>query len=311
MEFTQTIKQENSPFIQLLLLGVYALIGLLVAMAIGFGVAFFLYGPALIKDTSWLSGNDPKLFGAVKILLTAQQIGLFLTPAFLLALTEGKKPQNFYGLKKPMLTPLILVLLIMVFSMPIMSWVNETNQKMVLPEFLKGIENWMRAMEDEGAKTTAAILKMKSISDFLITLFVVAVVPAICEEFVFRGALQRIFLRWIRNPHVAIWISAIIFSAIHFQFYGFFPRLFLGAAFGYIYFWTRSLWYTIFAHFLNNGFTVGIAWYFQRNNMPLDGDQDIPVQWYGYIISALFTLALFKSLKDKTTKKELLSKISK
>ncbi|MEJ5993898.1 CPBP family intramembrane glutamic endopeptidase [Pedobacter sp. Du54] len=302
MQSTQTRKQENGPYVQLLLLGAFAIGGLLVAMLIGFGVAFVFYGPVLIKDTSWLSGNNPQFVGALKILLTAQQIGLFLIPALLLGITEGKKPQNFYGLKKPSLNILFIVFLIMACSTPLMGWINDTNQKMVLPEFLKGVEEWMRRMEDEGAKTTATLLKMKSIGDFLTTLIIVAIVPAICEEFLFRGALQRTFLRWIKNPHVAIWISAIIFSTIHFQFYGFFPRLFLGAAFGYIYFWTGSLWYTIFAHFLNNGFAVTISWYFQQKHTPLKGDEEIPVQWYGYIISAILTLALFKLLKDKTTK---------
>lgn len=304
MQFTQTVKEESNPFTQFLLLGIYAIVGLLVTMIIGFVIAFICYGSILLKDTSWLSGGNSQLVGALKILLTAQQIGLFLTPALLLGITEGKKPQHFYGLKKPNLNTLLLVFLLMACSMPLMSWVNETNQKMVFPEFLKGIQEWMRQMEDEGVKTTAALLKMKSIGDFLITLFIIAVVPAICEEFLFRGALQRTFLRGMKNHHVAIWIAAIIFSAIHFQFYGFFPRLFLGAAFGYIYFWTGSLWYTIFAHFLNNSFAVGMAWYFQLNNMPLKEDEEIPVQWYGYIISAILTLALFKLLKDKTTQKE-------
>ena len=305
MHSTRTTKQESSPYVQLLLLGIYAIGGLLVAMVIGFAIVFFYYGATIIKDTSWLGGNNPQLVGALKILLIAQQIGLFLVPAILLGITEGKKPQNFYGLKRPNLQILIMVLLLMLCSMPLMSWVNEINQKMVLPEVLKSIEQWMRKMEDEGAKTTAAILKMKSIGDFLITLFIIAIVPAICEEFLFRGALQRTFSRWIRNPHVAIWISAIIFSAIHFQFYGFLPRLLLGAAFGYIYFWTGSLWYTIFAHFLNNGFAVGMAWYFQKNNLPLNNDEEIPIQWYGYIISAILTLALFKLIKDRTTKQAL------
>lgn len=305
MQSTRTTKQESSPYVQLLLLGIYAIGGLLVAMVIGFAVVFFYYGATIIKDTSWLSGNNPQLVGALKILLIAQQIGLFFVPAILLGITEGKKPQNFYGLKRPNLQILIMVFLLMLCSMPLMSWVNEINQKMVLPDVLKGIEQWMRKMEDEGAKTTAAILKMKSIGDFLITLFIIAIVPAICEEFLFRGALQRTFSRWIKNPHVAIWISAIIFSTIHFQFYGFFPRLLLGAAFGYIYFWTGSLWYTIFAHFLNNGFAVGMAWYFQKNNLPLNNDEEIPIQWYGYIISAILTLALFKLLKDRTAKQEL------
>jgi membrane protease YdiL (CAAX protease family) len=305
MQSTQTIKQESSPYVQLLLLGVYAIGGLLVAMIIGFVVVLICYGTVLLKDTSWLSGNNPQFVGPLKILLTAQQIGLFLMPALLLGITEGKMPQNFYGLKKPSLNILFIVFLIMACSAPFMGWINEANQKMVLPEFLRGIEEWMKRLEEEGAKTTEALLKMKSIGDAFITFFVIAVVPAICEEFLFRGALLRIFLRWIKNPHVAIWITAIIFSTIHFQFYGFFPRLFLGAAFGYIYFWTGSLWYTIFAHFLNNGFAVGMSWYFQRNNMPLKGDEEIPVQWYGYLISAILTLALFKLLKDKTIKKEL------
>ena len=305
MQSTPISKQENSPYVQLLLLGVYAIGGLLVSMLIGFAVAFMFYGPALLKDITWISGASPQYVGALKILLTAQQVGLFLTPALLLGITEGKKPHHFYGLKKPQINTLLIVFLIMACSMPLMSWINETNQKMALPEFLKGVEEWMRKMEDEGAKTTEALLKMKSVGDFMLTLFIVAVVPAICEEFLFRGALQRTFLRWVKNPHVAIWISAIIFSAIHFQFYGFFPRLFLGAAFGYIYFWTGSLWYTIFAHFLNNGFAVAISYYFQLKNVPLKGDEEIPVQWYGYIISALLTLALFKLLKDKTIKKEL------
>ena len=305
MQSTQTSKQENSPFVQVLLLGVYAIGGLLLAMVIGFAVAFIFYGPGLVKDLSWVSGDNPKYVGALKILLTAQQIGLFLAPALLLGITEGKKPQNFYGLKKPNLNILFTVFLIMACSIPLMGWINDTNQKMVLPEFLKSIEEWMRIKEDEGAKTTQALLKMKSAADFLITLLIVAIVPAICEEFLFRGALQRTFLRWIKNPHVAIWISAIIFSTIHLQFYGFFPRLFLGAAFGYIYFWTGSLWYTIFAHFLNNGFAVAISWYFQRKNMPINGDEEIPVQWYGYVISAILTLTLFKLLKDRATKKSV------
>lgn len=304
MQYTPTTKQENSPYIQLLLLGAYAIAGLVVAMIIGFVIVLMCYGTALITDTSWLTRNDPKLVGALKILLTAQQIGLFLTPALLLGITEGKMPQYFYGLKKPNLNLILLVLLLMACSMPLMSWINEANQKMVLPDFLKGVEQWMRKMEDEGAKTTAALLKMKSIVDFVITLIIVAVVPAVCEEFLFRGGLQRTFMRWVKNPHVAIWVSAIIFSSIHFQFYGFFPRLLLGAAFGYIYFWTGSLWYTIFAHFLNNGFAVAISYYFQRNHMPIQGDEEIPVQWYGYIISALLTLTLFKLIKDKTAKEE-------
>ncbi|KQB99158.1 CPBP family intramembrane glutamic endopeptidase [Pedobacter sp. Hv1] len=298
MQTIQTAKQENSPFIQLLLLGIYALVGLIVFALIAFALIFLVYGFDAVQSLVGVNPNLKMHVEAMKILLTAQQIGLFLTPTLLLAITEGKKPQRFYGMAMPKTQVLVLILLIMTCSMPIMGWVNELNQKMVLPDFLKSLQEWMRKLEDEGEKTTLAILKMNSIGGYLINLLVIAIVPAICEELIFRGALQRVFLRWIKNPHVAIWTSAFIFSTIHFQFFGFFPRLLLGAGFGYFYFWTGSIWYTIFAHFLNNGFAVTMAWYFQKNNLPINQDEGMTVAWYGYVISAILTIALLKFLKD-------------
>ena len=124
--------------------------------------------------------------------------------------------------------------------------------------------------------------------------------PAICEEFIFRGAVQRVIFRLKSNPHVAIWLSAFIFSAIHFQFYGFLPRLLLGAAFGYIYFWTGSIWYAVFAHFLNNAYAVVVAFYLQANNKSISGADDMNLPWYGYVISAILTLVLFLQISNKS-----------
>lgn len=300
MQVIKPLREENSPYLQLLFLMLFAIVGVFVFIVIGFVIAFVLYGSDLIKDMAWLTGSDPKYIPALKIILTAQQIGLFLTPAVLLAVTEGKKPNQFYGMKMPRVSPLLIVILIMAVSIPAMGFINELNQKMHLPSFLKGIEAWMRKMEDEGMVTTMAILKMNNFTDYILNLTVIAIIPAICEELIFRGGLQRTFLRLFKNPHVAIWTSAIIFSSIHFQFFGFFPRLFLGAAFGYIYFWTGSIWHAIIAHFLNNAFAVSMAYYFQKNNMPINQDENMSISWYIYLISAILTLALFKFLKDKT-----------
>ena len=170
---------------------------------------------------------------------------------------------------------------------------------MTFPSTFKWLEKWMRELENQGEETTEAILKMNNIGGLFINLFVIAMIPAICEEFIFRGALQRVFIKMIRNPHVAIWIAAAIFSTIHFQFFGFFPRLFLGAAFGYIYFWTKSIWYTVFAHFLNNGYAVVIAYYFQKQNLPFKQADETSIAWYGYLISAILTLDLFSLLKKE------------
>lgn len=138
--------------------------------------------------------------------------------------------------------------------------------------------------------------------DFFFNILVIALLPAIAEELLFRGAVQRSFNRMFNNPHVAIWLAAFIFSAIHVQFFGFFPRMLLGAAFGYIYLWTGSIWYAMFAHFLNNAAAVCQAWYDQVHHIPLEqADNSSNFPWYGYVISLILTIFLFKYLKDKTT----------
>ena len=305
MQYNQPVREENHPFLQLILLLAVGIGGLLIFAVIAIVICVLMYGTSILTDMSWATGGDLEKIGALKIFLTAQQIGLFLTPALLLAIFERKKPQHFYGMSAPKFDYLGIVFLIMVCSTPFMAWVNLTNQQMHLPEAFKGIEKWMRAQEDQAMVTTKAILSTKSVGGLLANLFVIAVMPAICEEFIFRGGLQRTIFRWLKNPHVAIWVSAIIFSTIHVQFFGFFPRLFLGAAFGYLYFWTGSIWYAVFAHFLNNAYAVIVAFYLQKQNLPIDDGDDLGIAWYGYLISAILTLALFWILKDKAAKERL------
>jgi membrane protease YdiL (CAAX protease family) len=263
---------------------------------IGFAIVYFTGG--MQELTAVASGNNTNT-GSFKVLLVAQQIGLFLTPAILLSIIEGKKLAKFYGLAIPKVNLLLLVAVLSICWMPLMGLSNELNQKLALPDFLKGVERWMKQTEADLAKTTAAILKMQSVGDLLINLFVIAIVPAICEELVFRGALQRTIFRLKSNPHVAIWLSAIIFSTIHFQFYGFLPRMLLGAAFGYIYFWTGSIWYAVFAHFLNNAYAVCLAFYLQSKNQSYTNVDDVNMQWYGYLISGILTIALFFQISQK------------
>ena len=292
-------KSENSPFLQMLYLLLFAFGGFIVSAVIGIAIVFFIDGFEGIKG---MVANDYRYMSSFRILLTAQQIGLFLTPAILLAIVEGKRLPKFYGMKAPKVNLLLLVAVLSICWMPLMGFANELNQKMVFPEFLKGIERWMREMEDSAAKTTEAILKMNNPAGLFVNLLVIAVTPAICEEFIFRGAVQRTIFRIKSNPHIAIWLSAAIFSAIHFQFYGFLPRLLLGAAFGYVYFWTGSIWYAVFAHFLNNAYAVSVAYYLQANNQSYTNAEDMQMPWYGYLISAILTLALFKFLKNTTDK---------
>lgn len=294
-------KTENSPYLQMLYILLFAFGGLIVFGLISFALVYFFYGGEAVRS---LLMSELKYPGAFKIVLLGQQLGLFLTPAVLLSIVEGKRLPKFYGMTFPKINLLLLAAILSICWMPLMGFANEWNQKMVFPEFLKGVEAWMREMEDSGIKATEAMLKMNNPVALFVNLLVIAVTPAICEEFIFRGAVQRTIFRLKSNPHVAIWLSAAIFSTIHFQFYGFLPRLLLGAAFGYVYFWTGSIWYAVFAHFLNNAYAVSVAYYLQANNQSYTNAEDIQMPWYGYLISAILTLALFKFLKNTTDRRK-------
>lgn len=130
------------------------------------------------------------------------------------------------------------------------------NKQMVLPSFMAPVENWMKAQEALAEQLTNTLLAGDGLMNILANLLVIAAVAGITEEFLFRGALQRIIGKWTSNHHIVIWTAAIIFSAFHMQFYGFLPRMLLGAYFGYLLYWSRNIWIPVFAHFVNNAFAV-------------------------------------------------------
>lgn len=133
------------------------------------------------------------------------------------------------------------------------------NQMLPLPESaLK--------LEEQTAGLIEAIITMESLPEFLFALLTVAVVPAVGEELLFRGIIQHRLEEISRRPHLAIIVTAILFSFIHFQFAGFLPRIVLGLLLGYIFYWTRNLWMSILAHFLINGVQVATA-FFMKNQI--------------------------------------------
>ena len=301
MSFQYPEKHEKSAYIQLLILCGLALAGLIVFSMIGLIILFAMYGQVVLTDPIAFASGDPKYLNGLKIFQILSSIGLFLAPPLLLAWIEGKKVKDFYDFKKTQPNLIALLILVMIVSMPFMEWTALWNQKMHFPEFLKPLETWMKAKEAEAMRMTLILLTVNGIWDFLVNLFMIALLPAVAEELMFRGGVQRSFNRMFGNPHVAIWLSAFLFSAIHMQFYGFLPRLLLGAAFGYIYVWSGSLWYAMLAHFLNNGFAVAMAWYLQTKNMPLSGaDQTFHFQWYGYVFSLVITALFLWKFKQNT-----------
>ncbi len=118
-------------------------------------------------------------------------------------------------------------------------------------------------MEGNAEKLTLAFLKMDSPLDLMLNILIVALLPAIGEELLFRGCLQQLLVEWTKKPHLSIFIAAALFSAIHFQFLGFVPRMLIGAFLGYLFYWSGNLWYAIIGHFVNNALQV-VGYYFAQ-----------------------------------------------
>lgn len=149
----------------------------------------------------------------------------------------------------------VLSVLLVLVSIPFLNWLTAWNEGLSLPSSLSELQEWMRLCEDEASALTERFLSVNSVGGLLLNLLSVALIPAVCEELFFRGFLQNIFSERM-SAHAAVWLSAFLFSFIHFQFFGFFPRLLLGVAFGYLYFSTGSLWMPVLAHFVNNALVV-------------------------------------------------------
>lgn len=195
------------------------------------------------------------------VLITSlmQNIVAFIAPALLLAWLVCVRPwDDLYLTAAPRWTGVVGVVLISLISIPAMNWLTAVNETVTFPEWLSPLENMLRSWEMQALETTDAMLDVTSVGGLIVNILVVGVLTGIGEEMFFRGGVQNFIQRGDRPVKTwkAVWITAFIFSAMHFQFYGFLPRLLLGAYFGYLLVWTRSLWVPVLAHALNNSLAV-------------------------------------------------------
>lgn len=218
--------------------------------------------------------NNRTVLNAMKFLQVINAISIFIIPPLYFSFLLKNNPLNFFKLKfTENLYSYCCVALLIIVSGPLIAWIHELNQQMVLPVFLKDIEEWMKSSEAAAEKITRLFLEMNTTTDFAFTLFMMAVLPAIGEELLFRGVLQKLFHKWTNNIHWAIFITGFLFSAIHMQFYGFIPRMLLGVLFGYLFYWSNTLWIPILGHFVNNGFAVIMTYLYTTQIITFDIEQ--------------------------------------
>lgn len=247
----------NSIYKAILLLSMALLGFVIIGPLIGFLLSLPFINATLLEMQNIMS--NPSSHPDGKLLLYFMQggatLGMLITPFLYVRAKQIYNSEDFF---KGSLTPfsLPLAFIITIAFMGVNSIFIEWNANLTFPEFMKGFEEWARAYEKAGEKMTLFLTDFHSFGEMLIALVLIAIFPAIAEEYVFRGLVQKKIFEGSQNIHLAIWVSAILFSAIHMQFFGFVPRMLLGALFGYLYFWSGNFWVPVVAHFANNGFTI-------------------------------------------------------
>jgi membrane protease YdiL (CAAX protease family) len=196
------------------------------------------------------------------------------------------------------LVPALLCSFLIVAFMPFNALFIQWNNSMSLPEWLSGLERWMQEKETALKELTEYITSFDTIPQLLVGMIVIALIPAIGEELVFRGLLQPRVQRFTHNMHAAVWITGFVFSAIHFQFYGLIPRMLLGVLLGYLYVWSGNLWYPIIGHFTNNGFTLLMIYLYKKRTVDIDIESTSAVSVSTALFSLLITIGLIYTLKQ-------------
>lgn len=246
------------PFQQLIFTGFIVLISFLSFTLLSLAVAIPVFGfDSLINIPGINDIGNPESIRILKYFQVVQSIGLFIVPPVIAGWFFSEKLSEYLFLNRSITSSsIVLAILITILALPFINYTGELNSRMQLPQWLSGVEIWMRNTEENAALLTEAFLEVETLGGLLFNLFMIAFLPAIGEELLFRGVIQRIFTNWTKNHHYGIWISAILFSALHMQFYGFIPRMILGVLFGYLLVWSGSVWMPILAHFINNAFAV-------------------------------------------------------
>lgn len=242
---------------------------------------------------------DISVIGNLKILQLVQSIGMFVIPPLILGFLWSTKPFRYLQLNRlPKKELTLYAIVIMLIAIPFINLLSQLNQQITFPAFLSSIEAEMKAAELQIAELTQKMLNVKSLDALAFNILLIAILPALGEELFFRGIIQKV-LSESRNIHLAIWVSAFVFSAIHAQFYGFFPRLLLGAFLGYLLFWSGNLWLPIIAHFTNNAVAV-VFYYLKFNGVQVIDIETIGSEstWWLGVISGVLVIGVIWFIRN-------------
>ncbi len=279
---------------------IFILIGMvLVFMSLGAFISHFLcmqfFGINITQiNLGTLSAEDGNTIAALKLTQTMSGgIGMFLIPALLFPkVIHFKVNQLIVYQITPQFWQILAAILLVFISVPAISFLYNLNQHLSFPAAWSAFEAQIRQMEDQAGAITKIFVAANNYPTLFLNLFVVAMVPAICEEFFFRGIILNYTRFTFKNEWLAIVISALVFSGFHGQFYGFLPRFAMGIVLGYLYLRTGNIYVPIIAHFVNNAMAVLMAYYAKDLSVFRFFDDAYQFDWYWVILSVILTVAL-------------------
>ena len=247
------------------------------------------------------SANSIGIRNYIRSVLMVNHLTMFVLPALLIAVLiyKGDWAKQLDINKIPRFDLLALGSLMLIFALPFAQGLVQLTKLLPLPE-------WAINIEEQTGEMIENLLVVDASYELLFNILVIAVIPAIGEELVFRGWIQKKLSILFKNPSIAVWIAAIIFSAIHLQFEGFLARMVLGVVLGYLYFWTKNLWVPIFAHFVNNAMQIIVQHFYATDisNMDTESMGQKPI-FIGFIF--LFLVFMTGRVIQNITKREELT----
>jgi uncharacterized protein len=274
------------------------------------GVLLFylmLWAGTLIFHADWAvlfktisTGSDEKNVDFIRFMVISQDISLFIIPGIIILTLMKQTHKVISDVALPKLNEIVLVIILGFFIFPITSFTGQLNSEMHFPDWLSGIEQWMMKKEDQANSVIDLLIASNNFGSLVLNLFLIAVLPAIGEELIFRGVFQKIFYNLFKSGHLAIWVAAFVFSALHFQFFGFVPRFILGLVFGYLFFWSGTLWLPVISHFVNNAYPVILS--YVQSPEKLNASIDVPLlkQVTGLPLPIIISLLILLYFRNKS-----------
>jgi membrane protease YdiL (CAAX protease family) len=287
----------------------FILMGLLLCgFTLGGGVSVVLWPILTGQRSSGITEGllDPRFVNQVRVIQLVSTFFVFFLPAYITARILDRQPLSWLGYNRLADRKVIAMsLLLMALCIPVVGMLSEINEMIPVPASLEAV---FREMEATYNRQVKAMTVFKGPADYIFTLLVMSLAPAIFEETFFRGGMQRILQGMTGRTWMPVIITSLIFSAVHFSYFGFIPRFALGMALGLLYRFSGSLWTSILAHFLNNAVVVTMMYYFTRQGMSPEEVMELeaPV-WTGIPALAIvvYLFVKYRTLADRTRRERM------